>query len=216
MLASAVSDRALAARLEAFSAAYGAMSRLLLAPVDRELRESLEEPGQLRSWPMPRDPDTVRALAWLSASQEAGESQAKLAGDYERLLTGPNPPLAPPYESVYRSPDRLLFDGATFEVRAAYRRLGVRAPNLNREPDDHIGLEFSFLAIACARARDALEAGDAVALDDALGLQRSFLAEHLLCWGGECLGLIEQSAATSFYKGVGALGLGVLAHAATW
>jgi TorA maturation chaperone TorD len=212
----AVRERVLKARLEAFSVAYGTMSRFLLAPVDRVLQEHLAEPGQLQSWPMPRDAETARGIEHLCASQVANETQAELGQDFERLLTGPNPPLAPPYESVYRSTERLLFDGPTFEVRAEYLRVGVRAPNFNREPDDHIGLELSFLAIVCGKALEALERSDALALDEALELQRRFLTEHLLCWAGECLAMIELSAKTSFYKGVGALGLGVLAHAATW
>jgi hypothetical protein len=37
-----------------------------------------------------------------------------------------------------------------------------------------------------------------------------------LLWGGDCLGLVETNSQTLFYKGVGALGLGVLLHAAKW
>ena len=192
------------------------MSRFLLAPADGELQEMLVEPGQLESWPMPRDPDTTRGLELLGASIAARETVEVLRHDYECLLTGPGSTLPPPFESVYRSLDRLLFDGPTFEVRAEYRRLGVQAPNFNKEPDDHIGLEFSFLALVCDHALGALESKDRVSLDEALEVQRRFLVVHLLAWGGECLTLLEANAKTAFYKGVGALGLGVLVQAAAW
>ena len=216
MLAAGVDEEALVARLERFAAAYRAMSRFLLAPADSELQEALAEPGQLESWPMPRDPDTARGIELLIASLAAKETVEALGHDYECLLTGPGSMLPPPFESVHRSLDRLLFDGTTFEVRAEYRRLGLQAPNFNREPDDHIGLEFSFLALVCEHALEAIESKDPVLVNKALETQRRFLAEHLLAWGGECLGLLEANAKTAFYKGVGALGLGVLVQAAVW
>lgn len=37
--------------------------------------------------------------------------------------------------------------------------LGLQAPKLNREPDDHIGLELDFLAQCCISALTALEQG---------------------------------------------------------
>ena len=208
--------RALAARLDGFAAAYSAMARFLLEPSDEALQSRLAEPGQLQAWPMPRDPLTSRGIDKLLASAEAGEGVRALRADYERLFVGPNSLLAPPYESVYLTTERLIFEGPTFEVRAAYRAMGVQAPRFNREPDDHIGLEFSFLALLCHRGLDALESEDQVELASALEAQRHFLSEHVLRWGGDCLTLVETNAETAFYQGVGALGLGVLAHADTW
>jgi TorA maturation chaperone TorD len=204
------------ARLDGFAAAYSSLARLLLAPADDELLERLAAPGQLEAWPMPRDPATCRGLDRLRALGADRESVTSLERDYERLFVGPNSMLAPPYESVYLTMERLIFDGPTFEVRAAYRSLGMQAPSFNREPDDHIGLEFSFLSLLCTRALDAAERGDQPAVESVLEAQRRFLSEHLLRFGAECLGLVEANAQTIFYQGVGALGLGVLAHAAVW
>lgn len=216
MATAALRDRALAARLDAFAAAYSTMSRFLLAPTDQDLRERLREPGQVESWPMPRDPKTSRGLALVRTSLEVDEPVKALEHDYERLFTLPVPVVAPPYESVWRTPERLLFDVPTFEVRAEYRSLGVQAPNFNREPDDHLGLEFNFLGLVCNHALDALARGDAAELDQALETQRRFLRDHLLPWGPDVLACVEQEAETTFYKGVGALGLGILANAASW
>lgn len=206
----------LASRLDGFAAAYSVMERLLRAPADTGLQQRLSEPGVLDSWPMPRDPETSRGLALLGASLSSKESVTELQRDFERLFVGPNASLAPPYESVYRSVDRLLFDVPTFEVRAEYRSFGLQAPDFNREPDDHLGLEFSYLALVCERGLDALERADVRGLDEALEAQRRFLAEHVLCWGADCLGLVEANAQTAFYRGVGGLGLGVLTNAVSW
>jgi TorA maturation chaperone TorD len=209
-------DRALVARLDGFAAAYSAMARFLLAPADGALLERLREPGQLKTWPMPRDLETCRGLKLLADSISVAETELVLQKDYERLFLGPGSPIAPPYESVYRTPERLLFDTPTFEVRAAYRSVGLMAPRFNREPDDHLGLEFSFLAVVCSRGLDALENRDRAGLDEALAIQRRFLSEHLLLWAEQFLGSLEANAKTAFYQGVGALGLGVLSQAASW
>ena len=58
-----------------------------------------------------------------------------------------------------------------------------------------------------------MDAGDEDATDAALAAQESFLTEHTLVWGPQCLDLVREHARTDFYRGVGALGAGLLAHA---
>lgn len=215
MASETVEERALAARLDDFAAAYGALARFLLAPADTELLAELGRPGQLAAWPLPLDVDTSRGLDGIAASLQASERGEDLAEDYQRLFVGPGHLLAPPYESVHRTRDRLLFDVPTFEVRAAYNEFGMQAPRLNREPDDHLGLELSFLGSLCNIALDAIDREDRAALQRALAAQRRFLAEHLLPWGSDCLRMVEVNAKTLFYRGVGALGLGLLSRAAS-
>lgn len=205
---------ALATRLDGFAAAYGVMSRLLLAPADRELLAALAEPALLSAWPLRRDPDTARGLDLLAASRSAGEDVPALVRDYDRLFVGPGRLLAPPYESVYRTEEGLLFEEPTFQVRAAYQTFGLAAPRMNREPDDHIGLEFSFLEHLSHRALAALDAGDEFRLDTTLAGQSAFLRDHLLVWGQDCLRAVARHAQTAFYRGTAALGLGVLTQAA--
>lgn len=203
----------LATQLDSFATAYGVMSRLLLAPADRDLLSALADPALLAAWPLHHDADTIRGLDLLAASRSDGEEEAALIRDYDRLFVGPYRLLAPPYESVYRTEEGLLFEEPTFQVRAAYQAFGLAAPRLNREPDDHIGLEFSFLSQLCARALDALDAQDEFTLDTALAAQNAFLRDHLLVWGPACLRAAHQHGETAFYRGTAALGLGVLAQA---
>jgi TorA maturation chaperone TorD len=216
MSTTAVDEQLLADRLDAFAAAYTAMSRFLLAPIDAQLFTLLTQPGLLDAWPLTSDPDTRRGLNLLAASIREGETEPALHRDYDRLFVGPNPLLAPPYESVHLTVEQLMFDTPTFEVRAAYRAFGVQAPRLNREPDDHLGLEFSFLALLCCQAHDALANGDEAAVEMSLQAQRLFLGDHLLRWAGKCLTAVESHADTTFYRGVGAVGLGVTNRAAFW
>ena len=107
----------------------------------------------------------------------------------------------------------LVFERETMLVRAAYAEFGLAAPRLNREPDDHIGLELGFVATLCVRGMDALDDGDDAELTRLVRGIRSFLADHLLVWAPACLTQAAEGATTHFYQGVAALGLGALAAA---
>ncbi len=204
---------AVADRLDRFAAAYLLLSRVLGAAADRPLVRQLLDPDVLDTWPMQRDDATARGLALLKEASADPADLDDLAMDYQLLFVGPGHPRAVPYESVYRSQEHLLFEEQTFEVREAYREFGLEAPRLNTEPDDHIALEFSFLAHLCTRALDALEAGDDLQLDRCLAAEQAFLADHLLQFGPQCLMWMEERADTAFYRGIAALGTGVLAQA---
>nr|WP_239539014.1 molecular chaperone TorD family protein [Arcanobacterium pluranimalium] len=115
-----------------------------------------------------------------------------------------------PYESVHRGQDRLVFDTQTLEVRSFYRELNLEAPNLNREPDDHIGLEFDFIAQALSLWLTALEHN---APNDAERYRNAVVAfhnEHLAQWVPEFLENAEKLADTKFLQGVIALSRGAM------
>jgi TorA maturation chaperone TorD len=197
-------------RLDVLAAGCAFVARTLLAPPDPDLLARVGAEGFMATWPL-RDEDS-RAGADLVA-RGAADPLLDIARDYQRLFVGPGPLLAPPYESVHTTRDRLLFEAPTLEVRAAYRAFGQMAPALGREPDDHLGLELDFLAHLCGRALDAVDTHDELALDTTLAAQQEFLHRHLGRWGADCFRLVQQHARTSFYRGVALLGLGVLAEA---
>lgn len=209
-----LADRAvLAERLDEFAAAFTALSQLLLSAADADLLARVRDRELLADWPLLRDADCRRGTALLMESATAGEGEALLRRDYNRLFFGPERMKAPPYESVHRSDEHLLFEPVTMEVRASYAAFGLAAPRLNKEPDDHIGLELGFLATLCVRALDALDTGDDAELARLVDGVVTFLGEHLLAWGPECLTQAAGASTTFFYQGVAALGLGTLACA---
>ena len=63
-----------------------------------------------------------------------------LQTDYARLFIGPAKVLTPPWESVYFSEERLVFQEETLQVREWYRRFDLQSVKLHAEPDDHVGL----------------------------------------------------------------------------
>ncbi|GIG34771.1 TorD/DmsD family molecular chaperone [Cellulomonas pakistanensis] len=201
----------LAAHLDDLAGCSVLVSRLLLAAPDADLLARLREPGLMDAWPL--TDERSRAGAALVA-RGAGADLDAVRRDHQALFVGPGPLLAPPYESVHRGRERLLFEAPTFEVRAAYRAFDRVAPALNREPDDHLGLELDFVAHLALRVLDAVDAGDEPRADATLVALREFLADHVLTWGADCLALVEDRARTDFFRGVALLGAGLLAFAA--
>ncbi len=183
--------------LEGFSAAWTALSRLLLRPPTASDLASVRDPELLAVWPLARDAATTRGLALLGASTEDEEQVRR---DPHRLFVGPRPAPAPPYESVHRSRERLLFDTETLQVRGWYARFGVRAPRLHAEPDDHVGLELEFLAHLASLGAVA-ELGE-------------FVAEHVATWVPGFAALVVEHAETDFHRGVGHLLAGAIEQTA--
>ena len=213
-LAVLMADRAtLGATLDRFAAAFTALAGLLCAAPDAELVDRLRAGDQLALWPITDDRESLHGRALLEESAQAHEDATVVRRDYNRLFFGPDRMIAPPYESVHRSEEHLVFERETMLVRAAYSEFGLAAPRLNREPDDHLGLELSFLATLCVRGMDALDDADDAELAHRLRGIRAFLADHLLAWAPKCLTQAAEGATTHFYQGVAALGLGALAAA---
>lgn len=126
------------------------------------------------------------------------------AGTYDHVL-------APPYESVFTSKQRLLMQDARDGALAYYRSEGVDLPADNTTPEDHLGFELQFAATLVERASDAAKNGDIERLRELVSKQRSFLQFHQENWLPEFCDAIDQYAQTDFYRGVANLVRGYLA-----
>jgi TorA maturation chaperone TorD len=158
-------------------------------------------------------PDVQTGLALLQAWSKGGLDDAAFKAvqiDYTRLFTGYEKMAVPPWESVYFSEERLTFQEETMDVRRWYGRFGLEVERLRQEPDDHIGLELTFMAHLAWRGLQCLEAGDKAGLERSLGAQRAFLSEHLLRWGVHWAGLAAETAQTNLYRGLALLTRGAL------
>jgi TorA maturation chaperone TorD len=163
--------------------------------------------------------ETQRGLELLQ--RWADENRAGISDDEFKalkkdqlyLFIGTNQVLAPVWESVYFSEKRLVFQEQTMQVREWYARFGLQIERLNKEPDDHIGLELSFVGHLTSRALQALEE-DQKSFDEILQAQRDFLSDHILRWGPAWTKLVKQYAETDFYRGLAHLTHGALLSAA--
>lgn len=203
--------------LTAFQLAYAFLSKVFYNEPQADFIDTLVDGDLFSDWPLGGgEQATAFGLTLLQGFRDAWSHDAlpDLRWDYTRLFVGPGPILAPPWESVYRSRERLLFEPTTLDVRRAYARFGLQAPRLNQEPDDHLGLELAFMLHLCGLGVQAAQAQDNVALDTALAAQRDFLSQHLLQWAPECLTRVTEHAHSDYYRGVAHLALGTLARAA--
>ncbi len=92
--------------------------------------------------------------------------------DFNRLFVGPAAIPAPLYASAYEE-EPLLMGKTTLEVRDAYQALGLKVPNQNATPDDHLAYE---LDAAAALGSMSIE-------NDAAGqLRKWFIGEHMGGW----------------------------------
>lgn len=197
---------------DALAAVFGTLGRLHREPPDDALLDALT--ALLDQWPLADTEEAQLGVQRLRRSRELGEDAETIRRDHDRMYGVSATAVVPPYESVHRGTDGLVFDEQTLAVRDAYRSLGLSAPRLNREPDDHIGLEFDFVAQALVMALDADEAGTA---DPQVPVQaaRDFVRDHLATWAPQMLQVLEERAATEFVRGLAALSRGALRSADT-
>lgn len=124
--------------------------------------------------------DFVSNLSNLKDSagkQGASGALASLQTEFTRLFIGPGKAPAYPYESLYRSPQRLLMTEVTNEVRNFYLEHGLLMQKLYTVPEDHLGVELEFLYYLNLKM---LEQPENIPVLRQVQLQ--FLQEHLLSW----------------------------------
>ena len=203
--------------LTAEALAYTFINRAFYEKPTDEFINTLVSEKLFAQWPLPPDDEFTSAgqniLQAFSANWQAGKLN-DLKKDYQQLFIGPARLPAPPWESVYLSDDRLVFEKQTTAVRQFYARYGLQAANLYKEPDDHFGLEMAFMAHLCTLGLEAIRQGEVETAQTHLNAQRDFLEEHLLLWAPDFLNRVITHAQTDYYRGVAYLALGCLAQAA--
>lgn len=196
-------------QLDAFAAAFTTLGRLQVQPSSAETMAQVV--SLLDEWPIPASDElTAAGIAALRASRAAGEDEKDVRRDHDLLYGITANAKVAPFESVHRSVEGLVFNDETLEVRDQYRRLGLQAPKLNREPDDHIGLELDFLAQCCVSALTAVEQGANLAAERYVRIAADFTRDHLLVWAPEMLARAEEEAQTEWMRGLELLSRGAL------
>lgn len=160
--------------------------------------------GILKSLPVSsHNPRFIKAALQLHQSVDDKTSCVKMMKeDYLALFTGTGNPLAPPYESVYRSKDHLMFDIQTSEVREFYKSYGWESKYKGKIPDDHLGVELLFLTLMIEKY---LEFDDDVCEKEMKNEIRRFIDQHILSWVPQWNAHIQEYSKTMGYKGIGTL-----------
>ncbi|WP_172119399.1 TorD/DmsD family molecular chaperone [Actinomyces faecalis] len=194
--------------LDRCAAALTVLARLQLSPADEATMDQVVSLAE--QWPLtdvaPQSTEARRArvAGWdlLQGSRDIEETAEQVRQDQDRLYGLTARAVVPPFESVHRNEEGLVFDAVTLEVRSAYLRAGLRAPALNREPDDHLGLELDFLARCCTAALDALERGNEDVADSYLAVAQEFTHDHLLTWAPAVLERARGASRTRWMRGL--------------
>lgn len=148
--------------------------------------------------------------AGLSAVKEYlrhrhGGTRQELAVDYARVFLGAGSYdriMAPPYESVFTSEERILMQDARDGAVTYYRRAGLDLPADNTTPEDHLGFELQFVGALAERANTALDEGDGETFSEAMALARSFFVHHQQNWLSFLCDAVDEFAETDFYRGL--------------
>lgn len=122
----------------------------------------------------------VEAAAALRDAAAAVDAAESLEPEFNRLFVGPGRLPAPPYGSVYTSPDGLVFGETTIDARLAYLEAGFAPITIGREPDDSITTQLGFMLALQHKQIEAVLHGENPSPWGAR--QLVFLNEHLLRW----------------------------------
>lgn len=199
--------------LIAHELAYSYLGKVFYEPPTQALIETLAADDLFGDWPLETnqsDVETGLELLRNYCCSWREEQLESLQHDYRKLFIGPAQLLAVPWESVYLSPDHLLFGVQTVQVRRLYERFGMSVPNPQSEPVDHFGLELRFVAHLCALGIEAASKGRPDVRDAVTVEIRSFLSEHLLKWAPAFLQKVIENAQSDYYRGAAYLALGCL------
>lgn len=148
------------------------------------------------------NPEAARlseALEEMGGWEQADWEQ--LGGEHIRLFSNSGPVTVPPWESVYRSEEHIIYDEHTLAVQDFYREWGIEAADRRQGPADHIGLECGFMAVLTGRSLRALEKGESAA--PFLKAQSRFLDEHLLTYSEQFSELLVKNSQSGLYQGIG-------------
>ena len=198
------------------SFAYTLLKRFLIEESTKGFLNILIEEELLDQFPWAGENGDIRdgleALTFFLRDPEllTPGTLTKLESDYLTLFIGTGRLKAPPWESVYLSQRKIVYQEHTLAVREAYARAGYRAKNMGREPDDHIALELDFMASLTDEAAKAFRAGKLYKAKKALMAQKDFLSDHILKWAPKLADNIIESAATDYYRGIARLLLGLI------
>jgi TorA-specific chaperone len=150
-------------------------------------------------------PDVAGALGDFvvtlsDAAVDLEQIRIDLAADYAALFLNMSAHPVPPFESVYTSEKGLLMQDAYHQILSEYARSGLKREDDFTLPEDHLALEFEFMAFLIKRTRAAFTANDSALTQDLFEQQRNFFETHLQNWVYRFCDDVEARAKTPFYR----------------
>lgn len=186
---------------------YSFLRRAFIESPNAELISALKEEELLDAIPYQSVNESIaqgiKAIKEeLEAESFSDERVLEFGDDYIQMFVGPGKLPCPPWEAVYRSEKRRVFQKETVEVRRAYEAYKLQPEKFKREPDDHIALELHFMGYLCDRFADYVNDGKLTFAKKVTNSQVEFLDWHLLQWVAPFCTDIRTHAQTGFYRGM--------------
>lgn len=174
---------------------------VLYSFLSRAYREELDVTyiGDLRAVCSPDD-ELLGPFAEALRSDDDDALRRDLAADYARCLLGMHADSVSPFESVWMSDLHLMMQEPRDEVVALYASEGMGRVQTFRMPEDHIAVEFEFMALLCKRALGAMETDDRAAFEANIAKQKAFVRDHLSPWIPGFCRKLEARSTTAFYR----------------
>jgi len=160
-------------------------------PVVQPILAFLDEGTLPQTWPFGSEEELTRVGRDMRRAKLADGGIKAMVEEYQYLFTGPDHLEAPPWGSVYRDEEGLLFGETTLEVRDFLASEGFVLNTVHNEPDDHIGLLFWAAAWFAEKQQPSA--------------LRKLLEDHILPWSDEYLKRFVAAANNPFYKNLGIL-----------
>ena len=167
---------------------YSLMHKLFGGEPDQNLLEILTSNSTCEAYGLLSEEENdvmaraCRFLSELTDDIQKPEYLDRVKNEYTVLFIGPAKLVAPPWESVYRNKQEMLFQESTLAVREFYRKFNMLPEGYPRIPDDGLALELHFMAKLAQKSLDALNGDRLDWLKYYLQGQNIFLANHLLVW----------------------------------
>jgi len=136
-----------------------------------------------------------KVIKEIDENQNNNDYRALILNDYQRLFVGPDEILAPLWESVYKTKDKLLFGEIELEIRRYYNSIGLDVKE--NEPADYLPLQLSFMSRLC----DIDDNNNLVNINENLIKQWKFLKEHLLAWISSWEADVNQNTEIQIWTG---------------
>lgn len=179
---------------------YSLLHTLMGAEPTKEIVEAAASPAAVQAISLFDSEESQAAKLLIAALDLLKDTDVKdLQGEYTRLFLGPEDYIAAPWESVYTSKERALFQASTLDVRYWFSVNGYTAGGYPNFPDDHISIMMHFLALMSAKANDALIVGEMEVCCKLLSDQIQFEKEHLLNWITRYAQDMQGSESNFFY-----------------
>jgi len=184
---------------------YSLLYKVFGREPDREMLDILTAQGTGEAFAIlstVEDDTLSRVPAFLGKVAEEAKDHNYMEGlntEYTRLFIGPVKLVAPPWESIYRGKESMLFQESTLAVRGFYKSFGLKPEGYPHVADDSLPLELAFMSKLAERSLEALKSDNKEQLLFNLKGSLNFLDAHLLVWIPKFLECMVEAPSDMLY-----------------